>query len=235
MYLIFPKKLLFCCSYFCHVGFKLRKPSKFLIFNTLRWLYSNSNDTAYRFQWHRLCKPIGIRLLSPLLLSLIPPPPLFYVSCLLLLLICLPDHAQSGPLPQSSDSPSSPPISYISPSGNSISPGMLPHPRHLSHLRQGGLGNSFEETVCSLKLRETIDNPTHADFVNPQADRISNLNSFKFPVLPAPGFHQETFNYSRCLRAQTILKSSKTVPIKQEKVPKIWNVASQQPSMKMNH
>ncbi|CAH1417787.1 unnamed protein product [Lactuca virosa] len=49
--------------------------------------------------------------------------------------------------------------------------------------RQGGRSNGFEETICSLKLSENIDNPTHADFVNPQAGRISNLNSFKFPVL----------------------------------------------------
>lgn len=34
-----------------------------------------------------------------------------------------------------------------------------------------------------MKLSENIDNPTHADFVNPQAGRITNLNSFKFPVL----------------------------------------------------
>lgn len=34
-----------------------------------------------------------------------------------------------------------------------------------------------------MKLRENIDNPTHADFVNPQAGRIANLNSFKFPIL----------------------------------------------------
>ncbi|KAL4588059.1 hypothetical protein LXL04_000937 [Taraxacum kok-saghyz] len=52
--------------------------------------------------------------------------------------------------------------------------------------RQGGRGqgsNGFEETICSMKLRENIDNPTHANFVNPQAGRIANLNSFKFPIL----------------------------------------------------
>ncbi|CAI9286232.1 unnamed protein product [Lactuca saligna] len=63
------------------------------------------------------------------------------------------------PLPQYSDSSSSPQISEISLSGNSISPGMLPPPCHLSHLRQGGLGNNFEETICSLKLSENIDTP----------------------------------------------------------------------------
>ncbi|KAL8260355.1 hypothetical protein R6Q59_028308 [Mikania micrantha] len=49
--------------------------------------------------------------------------------------------------------------------------------------RRGGSGNGFEETICSLKLKENIDNPSHADFVNPQAGRIANLNSFKFPIL----------------------------------------------------
>ncbi|KAI3515105.1 hypothetical protein L1887_13855 [Cichorium endivia] len=43
-----------------------------------------------------------------------------------------PDRAQSVPLQQTSDSPSSPPLSDISPSGNSISPVMIPPPRHLS-------------------------------------------------------------------------------------------------------
>ncbi|KAK9061182.1 hypothetical protein SSX86_018362 [Deinandra increscens subsp. villosa] len=43
--------------------------------------------------------------------------------------------------------------------------------------------NGFEETICSLKLHENIDNPSHADFVNPEAGRIANLNSFKFPIL----------------------------------------------------
>nr|XP_043612243.1 11S globulin seed storage protein G3-like [Erigeron canadensis] len=50
--------------------------------------------------------------------------------------------------------------------------------------QQGGSGrNGLEETICSLKVKENIDNPTHADFVNPQAGRISNLNNFKFPIL----------------------------------------------------
>ena len=34
-----------------------------------------------------------------------------------------------------------------------------------------------------MKLKENIENPAHADFVNPQAGQISNLNSFKFPIL----------------------------------------------------
>nr|GEW86289.1 11S globulin seed storage protein G3-like [Tanacetum cinerariifolium] len=50
--------------------------------------------------------------------------------------------------------------------------------------RGGGHGlNGLEETICSVKLKENIENPSHADFVNPQAGQISNLNSFKFPIL----------------------------------------------------
>ncbi|KAK1441305.1 hypothetical protein QVD17_07152 [Tagetes erecta] len=45
-----------------------------------------------------------------------------------------PDRSQSVPLPQSSNSPSSPPSSDLSPSGNSLSPVMIPPPRHLSDL-----------------------------------------------------------------------------------------------------
>ncbi|KAJ0557631.1 putative 11-S seed storage protein, plant [Helianthus annuus] len=49
--------------------------------------------------------------------------------------------------------------------------------------RSGGWSNGVEETICSMKFKENIDNPSHADFVNPQAGRIANLNSFKFPIL----------------------------------------------------
>ncbi|KAJ9543528.1 hypothetical protein OSB04_023235 [Centaurea solstitialis] len=40
-----------------------------------------------------------------------------------------------------------------------------------------------DQRVTSLKLKENIDNPSHVDFTNPQAGRISNLNNFKFPIL----------------------------------------------------
>ncbi|KAJ9543527.1 hypothetical protein OSB04_023234 [Centaurea solstitialis] len=49
--------------------------------------------------------------------------------------------------------------------------------------QERGRENGFEETVCSLKLKENIDNPAHIDFVNKQAGRISNLNNYKFPIL----------------------------------------------------
>ncbi|XP_076960990.1 11S globulin seed storage protein Jug r 4-like [Bidens hawaiensis] len=43
--------------------------------------------------------------------------------------------------------------------------------------------NGLEETICSLKLRMNINDPSKADFYNPQAGQSTNLNSFKFPVL----------------------------------------------------
>lgn len=49
--------------------------------------------------------------------------------------------------------------------------------------RGRGGSNGFEETICSLKLKENIDNPSHVDFANPQAGRIATLNSYKFPIL----------------------------------------------------
>ncbi|KAI3742673.1 hypothetical protein L1987_60365 [Smallanthus sonchifolius] len=55
--------------------------------------------------------------------------------------------------------------------------------QHQGRRGSGGWSNGFEETFCSLKLKENIENPSHADFVNPQAGKIANLNSFKFPIL----------------------------------------------------
>ncbi|KAI3742681.1 hypothetical protein L1987_60374 [Smallanthus sonchifolius] len=55
--------------------------------------------------------------------------------------------------------------------------------QHQGRRGSGGWSNGFEETFCSLKLKENIENPSHADLVNPQAGKIANLNSFKFPIL----------------------------------------------------
>ncbi|KAK9048126.1 hypothetical protein SSX86_032911 [Deinandra increscens subsp. villosa] len=43
--------------------------------------------------------------------------------------------------------------------------------------------NGMEETICSMKLRENIDEPSKADQYNPEAGRCTHLNSFKFPIL----------------------------------------------------
>ncbi|KAJ9543530.1 hypothetical protein OSB04_023237 [Centaurea solstitialis] len=58
-----------------------------------------------------------------------------------------------------------------------------PQSRQEQEQEQRGYGNGVDETICSLKLKENIDNPSHVDFANPQAGRISNLNNFKFPIL----------------------------------------------------
>ncbi|KAI3469777.1 hypothetical protein Pfo_026440 [Paulownia fortunei] len=43
--------------------------------------------------------------------------------------------------------------------------------------------NGLEETVCTAKLRENLDEPTRADIYNPRGGRISTLNSQKLPIL----------------------------------------------------
>ncbi|QCE06384.1 11-S seed storage protein [Vigna unguiculata] len=43
--------------------------------------------------------------------------------------------------------------------------------------------NGLEETICSSKLQHNIARPTGADFYNPKAGRIKNLNSQSFPAL----------------------------------------------------
>ncbi|KAK7345771.1 hypothetical protein VNO77_16382 [Canavalia gladiata] len=44
-------------------------------------------------------------------------------------------------------------------------------------------GNALEETLCSAKLHENIANPSRADFYNPRAGRITELNSVHIPAL----------------------------------------------------
>ncbi|XP_024981846.1 legumin A-like [Cynara cardunculus var. scolymus] len=49
--------------------------------------------------------------------------------------------------------------------------------------QERGNANGFEETICSAKLTSNIDDPSRADFYNPQAGRCTQLNSYKFPIL----------------------------------------------------
>ncbi|KAK4557300.1 hypothetical protein RGQ29_007171 [Quercus rubra] len=49
--------------------------------------------------------------------------------------------------------------------------------------RRGGRDNGIEETLCTLRLRENIHDPSRADIYNPKAGRISTLNSHNLPVL----------------------------------------------------
>ncbi|KAM7501464.1 hypothetical protein LguiB_000368 [Lonicera macranthoides] len=46
-----------------------------------------------------------------------------------------------------------------------------------------GRGNGLEETVCSARFRENIDDPSRADIYNPRAGRLSTLNSYNLPIL----------------------------------------------------
>lgn len=43
--------------------------------------------------------------------------------------------------------------------------------------------NGLEETLCSMRLRENIGNPSRADVYTQQAGHISTLNSHKLPIL----------------------------------------------------
>lgn len=49
---------------------------------------------------------------------------------------------------------------------------------------RGGRGyNGLEETFCSFKIRQNIDNPSSADVYNPRGGRISTINSQTLPIL----------------------------------------------------
>ncbi|XVF72002.1 hypothetical protein PTKIN_Ptkin12aG0086200 [Pterospermum kingtungense] len=43
--------------------------------------------------------------------------------------------------------------------------------------------NGLEETFCSMRIKENIADPERADIFNPQAGRITTLNSFNLPIL----------------------------------------------------
>ncbi|XP_004246943.1 11S globulin seed storage protein Jug r 4-like [Solanum lycopersicum] len=47
----------------------------------------------------------------------------------------------------------------------------------------GPRANGIEETICSAKLRQNIDNPARADVYNPQAGRFTTVNSLTLPIL----------------------------------------------------
>ncbi|KAG5567414.1 hypothetical protein RHGRI_002832 [Rhododendron griersonianum] len=43
--------------------------------------------------------------------------------------------------------------------------------------------NGLEETICSARLVENINDPSRADFFNPKAGRLTTLNNFNLPIL----------------------------------------------------
>ncbi|KAM3752366.1 hypothetical protein ACB098_03G012600 [Castanea mollissima] len=52
-----------------------------------------------------------------------------------------------------------------------------------SHRGGSGRYNGIEETLCTLRLRENIHDPSRADIYKPDAGRISTLNSYNLPIL----------------------------------------------------
>ena len=46
-----------------------------------------------------------------------------------------------------------------------------------------GCSNGLDETFCTMKVRQNIDNPNRADTYNPRAGRVTNLNTQNFPIL----------------------------------------------------
>lgn len=48
---------------------------------------------------------------------------------------------------------------------------------------RGGRDNGLEETFCSMRLRQNINDPTQADVYNPRGGRVTSLNSQKLPIL----------------------------------------------------
>lgn len=48
---------------------------------------------------------------------------------------------------------------------------------------QWGRDNGLEETICTMKLKENIDDPSRSDIYTPEVGRISTLNSLNLPIL----------------------------------------------------
>ncbi|XP_016439381.2 11S globulin seed storage protein Ana o 2.0101 [Nicotiana tabacum] len=49
--------------------------------------------------------------------------------------------------------------------------------------RRGSEPNGLEETICTMRLKENLGQPSRADVYNPRGGRISSLNSHKLPIL----------------------------------------------------
>ncbi|KAJ4826949.1 hypothetical protein Tsubulata_043111 [Turnera subulata] len=45
--------------------------------------------------------------------------------------------------------------------------------------------NGIEESFCSMRIRENLDDPSRADVFSPEAGRLSSLNSHNLPILRA--------------------------------------------------
>ncbi|XP_074284307.1 11S globulin seed storage protein Jug r 4-like [Silene latifolia] len=56
-------------------------------------------------------------------------------------------------------------------------------PRREGQRGSRGCSNGVEETLCSLRLTEDIDNPENADVFNPHGGRLTSVNSHKLRIL----------------------------------------------------
>ncbi|KAL1199627.1 12S seed storage protein CRA1 [Cardamine amara subsp. amara] len=56
-------------------------------------------------------------------------------------------------------------------------------PQEEEEERRGGEGNGLEETICSARVTENLDDPSNADVYKPQLGYISTLNSYDLPIL----------------------------------------------------
>lgn len=43
--------------------------------------------------------------------------------------------------------------------------------------------NGLEETMCTMRIRENIGDPSRADVYTPEAGRLSSVNSHNLPIL----------------------------------------------------
>ncbi|KAJ3679397.1 hypothetical protein LUZ60_017408 [Juncus effusus] len=48
---------------------------------------------------------------------------------------------------------------------------------------RGNYSNGLDESFCTMRIRENIDDPSRADIFNPRAGRITIVNSQKLPIL----------------------------------------------------
>ncbi|KAJ4825718.1 hypothetical protein Tsubulata_001217 [Turnera subulata] len=49
--------------------------------------------------------------------------------------------------------------------------------------RGGRYANGFEETFCSARLKHNLNDPSRADVFNPNAGRLTSVNSYNLPIL----------------------------------------------------
>uniref|UniRef100_A0A0D9VE98 RING-type domain-containing protein n=1 Tax=Leersia perrieri TaxID=77586 RepID=A0A0D9VE98_9ORYZ len=57
-----------------------------------------------------------------------------------------------------------------------------------------GQYNGLEENFCTVKARVNIESPTHADYYNPRAGRITRLDNQKLPILNLVGMSAARVN-----------------------------------------